>query len=100
MVVVFGVVPAILAAVNLSGLAEAAIGLGQLPIFVLLFVGGLTILYRYAPDRARPVLAWQQPGGLGRSGAVDPVRPGLQLLLGQHRGHARLLRVAGHGGRP
>jgi membrane protein len=61
MVVVFGVVPAVLDAVSLGSLAEAAIRIGQLPLLTLPFIGGLTILYRYAPDRS-PRTGWNNPG--------------------------------------
>ncbi|MCP4226076.1 MAG: YihY/virulence factor BrkB family protein [Actinomycetia bacterium] len=61
MALVLGVIPALLAAVDLGGPAEAAIRIGQLPLFTLLFVGGLTVLYRYAPDR-QPRTPWLNPG--------------------------------------
>lgn len=61
MVVVIGVVPAVLANVNLGGPAEAAIRIGQLPLLAVLFVGALTVLYRLAPDRL-PRTRWLNPG--------------------------------------
>lgn len=61
MVVILGVVPAVLAVVDLGGVAEAAIRIGQFPVFALLMAGGLTILYRYAPDRS-PRTPWRNPG--------------------------------------
>lgn len=61
MVGVIGVIPAVLAEVNLGRPAEAAIQIGRLPLFTLLFVGALTTLYRYAPDR-EPRTPWRNPG--------------------------------------
>jgi len=61
MVAMLGVVPALLAQVNLGGVASAAIQIGQLPLFGLLFIGGLSVLYRYAPDRSTPT-PWLNPG--------------------------------------
>jgi membrane protein len=67
MVVVLGVVPAVLATVDLGGPAEAAIRIGQLPLFTLFFIGGLTVLYRYGPDR-RPRTPWLNPGAWAGAG--------------------------------
>ena len=61
MVAVIAVIPAVLDNVNLSGPAPAAIRIGQLPLFTLLFVGALTVLYRYAPDRPSRT-PWRNPG--------------------------------------
>ena len=61
MVTVVGVVPAVLDTIDLAGPAEAAIRILQLPAFALLFVIGLTVLYRYGPDRPRRT-PWRNPG--------------------------------------
>lgn len=61
MVAVVGVIPAVLAEVDLGAPAEAAIQIGRLPVFTLGFVGALTLLYRWAPDRAAPT-PWRNPG--------------------------------------
>ncbi len=61
MVTVVGVVPVVLDTVDLAGPAEAAIRILQLPAFALLFVFGLTVLYRYGPDRS-PRTPWRNPG--------------------------------------
>ena len=63
MVVVVGIIPAVLGQVELGGAAEAAIRILQLPVFALLFAGGLTVLYRYGPDRDRPT-PWWNPGAV------------------------------------
>lgn len=59
--------PLILDQVDLGGGAELAIGLARLPIALLLFVIGLTVLYRYGPDR-RPRTPWRNPGALVAGG--------------------------------
>lgn len=61
MVTVVGVIPAVLDTVDLGGPAEAAIRILQVPVFALLFVAGLTVLYRYGPDRS-PRTPWRNPG--------------------------------------
>lgn len=63
MTFVIGVVPQILAEVDLGGLAEAAIATGQFPALAVLFAGALTILYRYGPDRS-PRTPWRNPGAV------------------------------------
>ena len=60
MVGVVGVVPAVLSVVDLGGPAEAAIAIGQFPAFALLFAGGLTVLYRYGPDRRVKTPWWNR----------------------------------------
>lgn len=61
MVFLVGVLPEILDRVELSGPATFAINVLRLPAFALFFVIGLTILYRYSPDR--PVKTrWVNPG--------------------------------------
>lgn len=55
--------PLILDRVDLGSGAELAIGLARIPVALLLFVVGLTVLYRYGPDR-RPRTPWRNPGAL------------------------------------
>jgi len=55
--------PLILDRVDLGSGAELAIGLARLPVALILFVIGLTVLYRYGPDR-RPRTPWRNPGAL------------------------------------
>ncbi|MEM7275392.1 MAG: YihY/virulence factor BrkB family protein [Actinomycetota bacterium] len=57
-----GVLPAILDRVDI-GAAESVIGILQLPVLAVVFALGLTILYRYGPDR-RPRTPWRNPGAL------------------------------------
>ena len=63
MILVIGVMPNVLSRVDLGGLAEAAIAIGQYPVLAILFAGALTILYRYGPDRD-PRTPWRNPGAV------------------------------------
>ncbi len=63
MILVIGVVPNVLSRVDLGGLAEAAIAIGQYPVLAVLFAGALTILYRYGPDRIVRT-PWRNPGAV------------------------------------
>ena len=63
MVVIVGVIPATLKYVDLGQQAEIALQVLQLPMFLALYMGGLTVLYRYAPDR-QPRTPWKNPGAL------------------------------------
>lgn len=63
MIFAIGVIPNILDAVELGGVAESAISILILPALGLLFAGALTILYRYAPDRSRRT-PWRNPGAI------------------------------------
>lgn len=53
-----GVVPALLALLDLGGVGELAIRLLRWPILLVLIALGLTILYRYAPSRETPQWRW------------------------------------------
>lgn len=55
--------PQILDRVELGGAAETLLNVLRLPILAALFGGGLTILYRYGPDRSRRT-PWRNPGAL------------------------------------
>ncbi|MEM9566617.1 MAG: YihY/virulence factor BrkB family protein, partial [Actinomycetota bacterium] len=63
MILVIGVMPNLLSRVDLGGLAETAIAIGQYPVLAILFAGALTILYRYGPDRD-PRTPWRNPGAI------------------------------------
>ncbi len=61
----FGVVivaPAILANVGLGQTTEAWITYARWPIMAVLVGAGLSVLYRQAPSRARPLWRWVLPG--------------------------------------
>jgi len=72
MVTVVGIIPAVLASTDLGGAAEATIRILQLPAFALLFIFGLTVIYRYGPDRS-PRSPWLNPGA--------PIAAGLWVLI-------------------
>lgn len=69
MILVIGVVPNLLSRVDLGDAAETAIAVGQYPALAVLFAGGLTILYRYGPDRdPDPRTPWRNPGAVAATG--------------------------------
>ena len=55
--------PLILDQIDLGSAAELAIGLARLPVALLVFVSGVTVLYRYGPDR-EPRTRWRNPGAM------------------------------------
>jgi membrane protein len=61
MVLVIGVVPQVLAQVDLGAAAESAIAIGQFPVLAVLFAFAISALYRYAPDRS-PKSPWFSRG--------------------------------------
>ena len=58
-----GVIPAVLSRANLGRAAEIAVNVGRIPLVVLLFMGALTVLYRYAPD-SKPRTGWLNIGSV------------------------------------
>jgi len=58
MLLAVGVVPALLALVDLGRVGEIAVWLLRWPIVLVLIALGLTILYRYAPSREKPQWRW------------------------------------------
>ena len=58
-----GVVPILLDRANLDRGGELALNIGRIPLVILLFMGALTILYRYAPD-SKPRTPWLNIGSL------------------------------------
>jgi membrane protein len=58
-----GVIPAILNRANLGRGAELALNIGRIPLVIVLFMGALTVLYRYAPD-SNPRTPWLNIGSL------------------------------------
>jgi membrane protein len=51
----------VLDSIDDGGPAIAAIRIVQLPAFGVVFAGGITLLYRYGPDRS-PRTPWRNPG--------------------------------------
>jgi len=65
--VAFGVMmalPAVVAFVALPPWAEQTIGWAKWPVLAILTVFGLSLLYRYGPDRADPRWRWVAPGAI------------------------------------
>lgn len=58
-----GVVPVLLDRADLGSGAELAVSVGRIPLVILLFMGALTVLYRYAPD-SKPRTPWLNIGSL------------------------------------
>jgi membrane protein len=56
------VVPAVLGTLGLGSGAELAVRIGQWPLLALFAMGAMTLVYRYAPDRAKPQLRWVTGG--------------------------------------
>ncbi len=58
------VVPAVMNFVGLGAAGRVIAELVRWPLLVLLFMGGLAIMYRYAPDRRPARWQWISPGAL------------------------------------
>lgn len=58
------VVPAVLGAVGLGAAAEYAITWGRWPLLAIVLMGGLAVIYRFAPDREDPRWSWLTPGAV------------------------------------
>jgi membrane protein len=58
MIAVIGVVPAVLAVLDLGGFSEALIAVGRWVLMLVLVVLGLSMLFRFGPSRARAKWRW------------------------------------------
>lgn len=56
------VIPALLGTVGLGPAAEAALRWGRWPILAVAVVVGLSVIYRFAPDREQPRWSWLSAG--------------------------------------
>ncbi len=63
-VATIAVVPPLLEFVGLEPASRVLIGFGRWPALALVLMVGLSILYRYAPNRARPKWHWLTVGGV------------------------------------
>lgn len=81
---ILGVLPAILSRVDLGGV-ESLINVLQLPVLALVFVAGLTILYRYGPDRS-PRTPWRNPGAIVATVLFVLFAIALSVYIGQAGG--------------
>ena len=59
--------PVVLDRLDLGSEAELAIGLARLPVAILIFMSGVTVLYRYGPKRPSRT-PWRNPGALVAGG--------------------------------
>lgn len=64
MIAVIGVVPAVLAILNLGDISETLISVGRWVIMVLLAIGGLSLLFRFGPSRASAKWRWISWGSI------------------------------------
>jgi membrane protein len=67
MISLVGALPLVLDRLDLGSAAEIAIGLARLPVALLLFICGVTVLYRYGPRRDART-AWLNPGSFVAAG--------------------------------
>lgn len=58
LVIGLGVIPAIIALVNLGGMAETVLTVLRWPVLLVLIAFGITLLYRYGPSREQAKLSW------------------------------------------
>ncbi|WP_234905841.1 YihY/virulence factor BrkB family protein [Affinirhizobium pseudoryzae] len=58
LVIGLGVIPAVIAFVNLGGVAETVLSVVRWPVLLVLIAFGITLLYRYGPSRERARLRW------------------------------------------
>ncbi|MFO7779146.1 MAG: YihY/virulence factor BrkB family protein [Nitriliruptoraceae bacterium] len=58
------VLPAVLGTLGLGSAGQLAVRVGQWPLLALLAMGAISVIYRYAPDRAEPQLRWASGGAL------------------------------------
>ncbi len=63
LIVSVGVVPAVLAFVNLQGIAEPLIRILRWPLLFIVIAGGISVIYRYGPSRSRANWRWITWGG-------------------------------------
>lgn len=58
LVIGLGVIPAVIALVNLGGLAETVLTVLRWPVLLVVIACGITLLYRYGPSREQARLRW------------------------------------------
>ena len=61
------IVPLVLERLGLGTGLEWAVSLLRWPLLLLVLMGSLAVLYRYAPDRDEPRWRWVSPGAVGAS---------------------------------
>jgi membrane protein len=63
LITAIGIVPAVLALVDLGNQADLVIRLARWPLIVLLIAAGISLIYRYGPSRERAKWRWVTWGG-------------------------------------
>lgn len=63
-VVLLAVLPVVLHVLGLGSLAQTALSVGRWPFLAILVMTGLSVLYRYAPNRERAQFSWVSPGAV------------------------------------
>ncbi len=64
LVVGLGVIPAIIAVVNLGGVTEMVLRVLRWPVLLVVIAFGITLLYRFGPSRERARLRWVTWGAI------------------------------------
>ena len=60
--ILVAIIPAVFDLLPLSDLGRQVVGWIRWPVLVLLFAGGLSVVYRYAPSRNQPRWSWVSAG--------------------------------------
>jgi membrane protein len=56
--------PSVLDRAGISGIGSAALELARWPLLAVLLLEGLAVIYRYGPQRRRPMWRWVSPGAV------------------------------------
>ncbi|RWB87588.1 MAG: ribonuclease, partial [Mesorhizobium sp.] len=67
-IVAVGIVPAMLALLNLGGWTEALVRIFRWPMMLILVGLGITLIYRYGPSRERAKWQWATWGAFLAAG--------------------------------
>ena len=56
--------PSLLDSAGISGIGKTALELARWPLLAILLLDGLAVIYRYGPQRRRPMWRWVTPGAV------------------------------------
>ena len=56
--------PSLLESAGISGIGKTALELARWPLLAILLLDGLAVIYRYGPQRRRPMWRWVTPGAV------------------------------------